>query len=95
MERLAVVASMIMARFVQPVDDEAHEHVMNGTPVAAATLPTGDAVEFWAELNLVAPGPPRRFRIFGTGHQLPPNVRWVATCRRHASGLVWHLYEVM
>jgi hypothetical protein len=34
------------------------------------------------------------FRVFGTGHQIPQNARWVATCPRTPAGLVWHLYEL-
>src|SRR5260370_973455 len=41
-----------------------------------------------------APKVPRRFQVFGTGHPLPQNARYVGTCPR-VSGLVWHLFELV
>jgi hypothetical protein len=81
-----------MFRYQVPVSDEWNEISLSGEPVAVAVTSDG-AVEFWAEDS----GLPRRrfryFRVFGTGHPLPANARWVGTCPRTVSGLVWHLYE--
>lgn len=36
----------------------------------------------------------RTFRIFGTGHEIPPEYQHVGTVDLHlAIALVWHLYE--
>ena len=81
-----------MFRYVVPVDDQQHTFTLTCSPVAVATAdPFGTAVEFWAE-HVDDPGIPRAFQVFGTGHPLPPDARWVGTCAR-TSGLVWHLYE--
>jgi hypothetical protein len=83
-----------MFRYVVQVDDREHELALTGDPVAVATAdPFGTAVEFWAEHDGEARPVPRTFRVFGTGHTLPPGARWRGTCPRTSSGLVWHLYE--
>lgn len=82
-----------MFRYEVPVDDGAHEFSLSGDPVAAAATSAGRVVEFWAE-HIDGGGLLRYFRVFGTGHPLPANARWVATCPGTASGLVWHLFEL-
>lgn len=79
-----------MFRYVVPVDDQQHTFPLTSNPraVAAADL---DLVEFWAEHD-DDPGILRSFQVYGTGHPLPDDARWVGTCARQ-SGLVWHLYE--
>lgn len=78
-------------RYTVPIDDQWHELNLAAAPLAVAAA--GDAVEFWAEDM----GPSSRylgcFRVFGTGHPLPPDALWAGTCTRTAEGLVWHLYE--
>ena len=54
-----------------------------------------DVVEFWIEHEDDRTMSTRWFQVFGTGQTLPDNGRWVGTTARHASGIVWHLFEVV
>jgi hypothetical protein len=83
-----------MFRYTVPVDDQPWPFDLTGDPVAVAVGFTVDEVEFWAEHTEGTPKKARRFQVFGTGHPLPANARWVGTCPR-VSGLVWHLYEIV
>jgi hypothetical protein len=81
-----------MFRYIVPVDDQPHAFHLTSNPRAVAA--NGHAhVEFWAEHD-DDPGIQRWFQVFGTGHPLPDDARWVGTCTRTALGLVWHLYEM-
>lgn len=86
-----------MFRYVVPVDDAVHVIPLSHSPVGVAAV-TGAhgyvSVEFWAEHTKGAPQVKRAFRVFGTGHPLPDGAKWVATCPRTPSGLVFHLYEI-
>jgi hypothetical protein len=83
-----------MFRYTVPVDDKPWTFDLTGDPVAVANGYTLDEVDFWAEYAEGAPKKARRFQVFGTGHPLPPGARHVGTCLR-ASGLIWHLYELV
>lgn len=87
-----------MYRYQVPVDDQAHIIELNHNPVAVALNDrdkfTGFSVEFWAEHTEGAATNRRAFQVFGTGHEIPLGARWVGTCPRHVSGLVFHLYEL-
>lgn len=87
------MAERKMFRYVVSVDDEPHTVALSHSPVAVAAIGAW-SVEFWAEHTEGATQVKRSFQVFGTGHPLPDNARWVGTCRRTESGLVWHLYEV-
>ncbi len=85
-----------MYRYEIPIDDQSHVIGLTHSPVASSAAPRGShgwAVEFWCEHTEGAPPSRRTFQVFGTGHPLPEDARWVATCVRE-SGLVWHLYEI-
>lgn len=85
-----------MLRYVVPVDDQPHEFPLWSDPVRVETTASPDKVEFWAEgyPNHDSASPLRRsFQVFGTGHSVPDDARWVGTTARYA-GLVWHLYEL-
>lgn len=73
----------------------AWEHDLTGDPVFVANGPMPTVVEFWAEHDSSAPSSLRVFQVFGTGHPLPPDARYVGTCPRTADGLVWHLFELV
>jgi hypothetical protein len=79
-------------RYEVPVDDAAHEHLLQGeiVGVEAKDIYT---VEFWAEKNSQSRQVPRSFRVYGTGHPIPVTAMWAGTCSR-ISGPVWHLYEL-
>lgn len=85
-------------RYVVPVDDEPHVIPLTGALVAVAAVPRPYAaefsVEFWAECSDGAPQVKRAFQVFGTGHPLPEDAKWVGTCGCTLDGLVWHLYEL-
>jgi hypothetical protein len=83
-----------MFRYTVPVDDRPWTFDLTGDPVHVANGVTLDEVDFWAEYAEGVPKAARRFQVFGTGHPLPENARWVGTCPR-VSGLVWHLYEIV
>lgn len=82
-----------MYRYVVSVGDEAHVIPLSHNPVAVAAI-GAFSVEFWAEHTDGATQVKRAFRVFGTGHPLPDDARWVGTCPRTDGGLVWHLFEV-
>jgi hypothetical protein len=83
-----------MFRYTVPVDDQPWTFDLTGDPVHVANGTTLDEVDFWAEYAEGAPKRGRHFRVFGTGHLLPPGARHVGTCQRTA-GLIWHLYELI
>jgi hypothetical protein len=87
-----------MFRYEVPLDDQPHAfEVLTVRHVAARWLNDDGlqrpVVEFWAEYNDTSVATDRHFQVFGTGHELPPDARWVGTCDRDVKGLVWHLYE--
>lgn len=81
-----------MYRYVVSVDDQPHTVALSHSPVAVAAI-GAFSVEFWAE-HTEGETVNRAFQVFGTGHPLPGDARWVGTCPRTEAGLVWHLYEV-
>ena len=87
-------AKRMIFRYTVPVDDQAWTFDLTGDPVHVANGITLDEVDFWAERTIGAAATARRFQVFGTGHPLPENARYVGTCPR-MSGLVWHLYELV
>jgi hypothetical protein len=90
-----MTADRRMFRYVVPVDDQPHVVPLSHGPVAVAAIgPHLASVEFWAEHTEGAPQARRAFRVFGTGHPLPEGAKWVGTCPRLPSGIVWHLYEL-
>lgn len=80
-------------KYTVPVDDRQHSINLTNNPVAAAMTDDASEVEFWAE-RTNAPMRTRVFQVFGTGHAIPEEAVWVATCARGYLGLVWHLYEI-
>ena len=84
-----------MFRYTIPVDDMPWTFDLTSGPVAVANGSTMDEGEFWAEHTEGAPEVARQFRVFGTGHPLPPNARYIGTCPRTREGLVWHLFEIL
>jgi hypothetical protein len=83
-----------MFRYEVPIDDQPHTIPLSHSPVAVAAVKSWFAVEFWAESTRRATQVERAFQVFGTGHPLPEDARWIGTCPRSEEGLVWHLYEV-
>lgn len=81
-------------RYTVPADDRPHDISLTSSPVHVANGATLDEVEFWAEHADGAPEVTRSFQVFGTGHLLPGNARYIGTCPRTREGLVWHLYEL-
>lgn len=82
-----------MYRYEVPIDDAAHLIPLSHNPVAVAAQTAAFTVEFWAEHTDSAPLVNRAFQVFGTGHPLPQNAKWIGTCQR-TEGFIWHLYEM-
>ena len=88
-------AARCMFRYTVPVDGQPWTFDLTSDPVAVANGGTLDEVEFWAEHTEGVPKTARRFTVFGTGHPLPGNARYIGTCPRTREGNVWHLYELV
>lgn len=50
-----------------------------------------NVLRFWAEVDTAYADVARKFCIVGTGHPIPDNATYVASCIQ--GPLVWHLYE--
>jgi hypothetical protein len=81
-------------RFEVPVDDQWHEIRVNTDPVHVAAR-QADVVEFWAPVTDNAPQIPRKFRVYGTGHPVPPGCWHRGTAIAPGGALVRHLFEDM
>jgi hypothetical protein len=81
-----------MFRYVVPVDGQPHIVPLSHSPAGVGA--TDRFVEFWAESTVTVPPALRAFQVFGTGHPLPGQARWVGTAPRTPGGFVWHLYEL-
>lgn len=79
-------------RYEVPVDDQWHDIDLCGDILHVDTRGM-DVVEFWA-LHQGGARRPRRLRVFGTGHPLPPGVTHVGTAVVSGGALVWHLVEI-
>lgn len=79
-------------RYEVPVDDRWHTHTC-GPPLHVACRHAG-VVEFWAQ-----PLDPdadefvdeQRFRVYGTGHDIPEEALHAGTALAPGGQLVWHL----
>lgn len=76
-------------RYEVPVDDRWHPLQFAG-PVLHVACRNMHVVELWA---MNTPGPTRSFRVYGTGHSLPPDLEYVGTALAPGGQLVWHLFE--
>ncbi|KKN21865.1 hypothetical protein LCGC14_0920940 [marine sediment metagenome] len=47
----------------------------------------------WVLVDTDAPLDQRPFLVAGTGHELPVDARYIASCIDRELGLVWHLFE--
>jgi hypothetical protein len=84
-----------MRRYEIPVDDLTHTIALTGYPVRVAPVDGwSECLEFWAEHHADTEPVDRSFRVFGTGHEIPPDAVWVGTADRTKNGYVWHLYTV-
>jgi hypothetical protein len=74
------------------VDDQWHTLNLTG-PVLHVDARYDNAVDVWV-LHTEGPTTVHRFRVFGTGHPLPDNVKHVGSALTGPGGmLVWHLFE--
>lgn len=53
-------------------------------------------VDLWVEVDTSTHHMYKRFRTFGTGHEIPDKSEYVGTIREPdpLSDLIWHVYEV-
>lgn len=63
-----------------------------GARVLTVQVQPGNGAQLWAEVHSEIQGPPRTFKIFGTGHEIPDNAKYIATWQD--TPFVWHLYEL-
>lgn len=79
-------------RYEIPVDDRWHDLELTGEILHVATRHR-DIVEIWA-ISGTTPPTSRRFRVYGTGQQLPDKpFTWRGTAFADHGTLVWHLIE--
>ena len=83
-----------MFRYAVPVDDQVHAIELTGRPAYVANGRALDEVEFWAEHDDQRLAAEWRFRVFGTGYQLPEKAVYIGTAPRTREGLVRHLYAL-
>lgn len=76
-------------RYEVPVDDKWHT-IKDVSPALHVACRELDTVEFWAhpvEQSVRV----RAFRVYGTGHDIPPEAMYVGTALAPSGQLVWHL----
>lgn len=78
-------------RYEVPVDDRWHPLQLSGSILHVACR-NPRAVEVWA-LHVDGPTVTRSFRVYGTGHPLPPGIEYIGTAIAPGGQLVWHLIE--
>jgi hypothetical protein len=78
-------------RYEVPVDDRWHPLQLSGDIVHVGCR-NMHTVEVWA-LHTDGPQETRSFRVYGTGHTLPPDLRHIGTAIAPGGQLVWHLLE--
>lgn len=51
----------------------------------------------WAEVDTDEMKYPRKFMMFGTGHQIPSHMsrRYIGTIQEAGGALIWHVYEML
>lgn len=78
-------------RYEVPVDDRWHPLQLSGR-IVHVDCRNPRAVEVWA-LHTDCSPLTRSFRVYGTGHPLPPDVQHRGTAIAPGAQLVWHLME--
>lgn len=73
-----------------PIEDADQELVIGKILYVGSKPNDVDNIYAWAE-EMLNP-PVRYFRIFGTGHEIPTDARYIGTAIND-DGLAWHLYE--
>lgn len=84
-------------RYAVPADGAWHDLELAG-PIVHVDTRSADVVELWADALVDESYRPvratvRRFRVFGTGHPVPPEAHHVGTALAAGGALVWHLFE--
>ncbi len=82
-------------KFEVPIGDEWHELQI---PHGAYFLFAGQQdnprhVCFWLDVITDAPKVPRRFRVYGTGHDVGVAAFYRGSVQDRSHGLVWHLFQ--
>ena len=63
-----------------------------GTPVLVGRDPDTGLMALWAEVEPCGEQQERKFRVLGTGHDIPANAQHVGSAI--FDPLVWHLFEL-
>ena len=81
-------------RYEVPVDDR--WHIFKCGPPLHVACRNPDVVEFWARPRNEDTDEfvdPQHFRVYGTGQEIPDEVRYVGTAIEPGGSLVWHLHS--
>lgn len=84
---------MNVKRYEVPIDGEWHDLELPAGPILHTHVSRIGFVQIWiVEMEADAIFP-RRFRIFGTGDNIPPTAAHVGTTVSAVYGTAWHLFE--
>jgi hypothetical protein len=80
-------------KYTIPVGGDFGLRVPGGShPVHVAASDRPDQVLMWVEVDALVTPVTRVFQVFGTGHPIPGDYKYVGTAPT-PFGLVWHVYE--
>lgn len=77
------------------VHADAFHHEMPADARVLKVMGQYESIQMWVLLDPNAPKVRRRFQVFGTGFEIPPNIGPYVDSFMELSGrLVWHLFEL-
>jgi len=90
-------------KFPIPIQDEVIEVPMPKDAEIVYVACQKEVVCLWALVETEAEKEVRKFRIYGTGHEIRPNVgtgyntydTYVGTAIQFGGDLIWHVFEVI
>ncbi len=83
---------MKVYRYAVPCDGQWHDLELTG-PIVKVDTRHEHAVEVWAIVRDAVGPTPRRFRVYGTGHDIPNTNQHVGSTVSVSGTFVWHLFE--
>jgi hypothetical protein len=79
-------------KYVVPVDDAEHRiDIPIGSPIVHVANQEHRWLTFWADVSDLDPLVRRTFRVFGTGHRIESDWRYIGSA--FDGPFVWHLFE--
>jgi len=70
---------------------ETHYDLPDSSKILHVADQFGD-VCIWVEVNTDAPVKQRRIEVFGTGHEVSPELTYLGTAHCHGGSLILHVY---